>query len=392
MLQVPTDYIPGYAQARAIAPELADRYIAHTTIGDPTADAVVEELASLGRSESSRIIQAGTDGPNNPMLLDAPPLVRDFFAELGETPPWLDPAAFRPAYRMFHRNSQLVLAGMVGGVLVEGFSTNISKSFFITGRLRDQGVRRLRQNNRQMVEIFLPGGLETYGEGWKLSVRVRLVHATIRRLMLGTVDWNAAAWGLPISAAHLGFANAVFSARLLKHLAALGGHFNDEERASFMAVWRYTGHVMGIPDTILFQDEAEALRLFEIGGMCEPPPGVEAASMSNALVNSAPMVIGIDDTRQRRSLVRYVYKVSRAMIGNDLADQLAYPSDFSWGVLPWFRLQTRYQRLIGKLWPKHATHSNFSRFTNLFGASQYDEGGISYALPDHVYSEESSRW
>ena len=41
---------------------------------------------------------------------------------------------------MFHRNSHLILGAFVGGTLVEGFATNIAKSFFITGRVRDQGV------------------------------------------------------------------------------------------------------------------------------------------------------------------------------------------------------------------------------------------------------------
>ena len=53
-------------------------------------------------------------------------------------PEWVDLPSFLPGCRMFHRNTRLVLAGMVGGVLVEGFSTNIAKSFFLTGRLRDR--------------------------------------------------------------------------------------------------------------------------------------------------------------------------------------------------------------------------------------------------------------
>ena len=77
----------------------------------------------------------------------------------------------------------MILAAFVAGVLIEGFTTNIAKSFFITGRVRDQGVRRLGQNNRHMLEIFLPGGLCRHGDGWKLSVRIRIVHARIRHLL-----------------------------------------------------------------------------------------------------------------------------------------------------------------------------------------------------------------
>ncbi len=31
----------------------------------------------------------------------------------------------------------------------------------------DNGVRRLRQNNRHFLDIFFPGGLARNGDGWK---------------------------------------------------------------------------------------------------------------------------------------------------------------------------------------------------------------------------------
>ena len=97
---------------------------------------------------------------------------------------------------MFHRNSSVILAAFVSGVLIEGFTTNIAKSFFITGRVRDQGVRRLGQNNRHMMEIFLPGGMYRDGDGWKLSVRIRIIHARLRRLLNDSEDWEHRSLGV----------------------------------------------------------------------------------------------------------------------------------------------------------------------------------------------------
>ena len=51
-----------------------------------------------------------------------------------------------------------MLTAFVTGVLVEGFSTLIAKSFNITGRVAST-KRRLQQNNRHMLEIFFPGNL-----------------------------------------------------------------------------------------------------------------------------------------------------------------------------------------------------------------------------------------
>ena len=394
-MSIPTDYRDGYERARAVNPGLAENYVAHTTIGDPEADAMMAELATIDAEEGFRFLQAGMDEEQD-VLRDAPPAVQAFFQTLETPPDWVDLEFYNVGVRLFHRNSKLLLAGMLGGVLVEGFSTNIAKSFFITGRLRDQGVRRLQQNNRQMIELFFPGGMMRQGDGWKLSVRVRLVHAQVRRLLGQSEDWNHDEWGVPLSAAHVGFAITAFSARLLKHMRSLGARYTEEEARSFMQIWRYSGHLMGIPDSILFTTEEDALELFRIGLLCEPEPSIESIVLANSLVNSAPLVAGITSSDERRSLSGYVYHVSRALIGKELADQLNYPEPgpfvTSFGVLAWFRLNEKYDTLMRRLFPNRARDSDFANFTALFDVSNYDEEGISYRLPTHVYSEESRRW
>ena len=390
--EIPSDYIEGYERARALDQEMADKYVAHTMIGDPEADALIAEFASLERERSTRLINAIMSMKDLSVLIDAPPILMDFFEKAARPPEWVDLDAFRPGIRMFHRNSRLVLGAFVGGVLVEGFSTNISKSFNITGRLRDRGVRRLRQNNRHMVEIFLPQGLAIDGDGWRLSMRIRIVHAQVRYLLKNSDDWDTQAWGVPLSSAHLGYAITAFSARLLEHMKRLGAVFDEEERESFMAVWRYTGHLMGIPESILYHNEEDALVLNRIGKLCEPPPGWDSIILANGLVNSAPLVAGITESKARQHLVKYLYSVSRAMIGNQLADELRYPRSSTFGVLPWFRMQSRYYRFIEEHLPKLSHVNNFSNFAGLLEASVFDEAGISYRLPDRVYEEESSEY
>ena len=390
-LKIPSAYQPGYGAARAVNPTLASSYIAHTTVGDPEVDAVARQFSLLGRQETARLIQAGMEQDYG-ALVDAPPALRDFFERLESPPDWVDHSVFIPGVHLFHRNTRLAIAAFVAGTLVEGFTTGISKSFFVTGRMRDQGVRRLNQNNRHLIEIFMPGGLARHGDGWKLSVRIRLVHAQIRCLLEDSDEWDAEAWGAPISAAHMGFAICAFSARLLKHMQSLGAVFNDRERESFMAVWRYTGLLIGVPETILFRDEKDALEIFEIGRMCEPIADMESISMANALVNSAPTVIGADTPASRRKLAKQVYRISRALIGDDVADQLKFPLLRTLGLLPLLRASARYSRLMDRIWPSRARLGSFARFTFLLSASTYDEAGIDYRMPDHVHAEESREW
>ena len=392
-LTIPTDYRPGHEKARLIAPEIADNYVAHTLIGDPITEAMTADLREFEREEATRLIQLGMDNPGGGIALqDAPASLRAFFQDAETPPEWLDNSAFTAGIRMFHRNSRLVLAAFVAGVLVEGFTTNIAKSFFITGRVRDQGVRRLKQNNRHMIDIVLPSGLDRDGDGWKLSVRIRIIHARIRRLLLHSGEWNGEAWGLPVSAAHLGYAIAAFSARLLKHMQTLGADYNDEEYASFMAVWRYSGHLMGIPNTILFREGADALELYDIGHMCEPLTEEESIGMAHSLINPAPLVAGVTTPEDRRKLTKYVFRLSRGLIGKTVADELQFPPVSSFAAVPWWRLQEVYGQVMSKLVPGRDQEYNLNRFTGLLETSVFDEAGISYRLPDHVYAEESSKW
>ena len=391
-MNIPTDYELGYEKARAVAPDIADKYVAHTLTGDPLAEAMTEDLAEFSSEESRRLIGSAMNQEGEEALRDAPDSLRKFFKDAETPPEWLEYAAFAPGVRMFHRNSQVILGAFVAGVLIEGFTTNIAKSFFITGRVRDQGVRRLGQNNRHMMEIFLSGGMYRHGDGWKLSVRIRIVHARLRYLLNNSEDWDAEAWGTPISAAHLGYAISAFSARLLMHMKTLGAEYNDEEYASFMAVWRYSGHLMGIPQTILFRDAEEALKLYDVGLICEPSSQIESVVMAHSLVNSAPLIAGVAEPQARRSLARYVYRVSRGLIGQETADALMYPPLSSFGVVTWFKLQQRYNHILGKLFLGRRQDSNFARFTSLLETSLFDEEGIRYTLPDHVYAEESTTW
>ena len=371
---------------------MASNYVAHAWVGDPLGDELIKQLNTLPQGEMYRLIKIAIDDPEHNGLRDAPQLLLDLVEEWASPPDWVDQAGFKASNRMFHRESRTVLLAFVCGVLIEGFTTNIAKSFVITGRVRDSGVRRLMQNNRHMVEMYLPGGLERYGDGWKLSARIRLAHAQVRYLLGRSQDWDTPAWGVPISAAHTGFAVTAFSARLLKHMKRLGAAYNDEEAESFMDVWRYSGHLMGIPDTILFRDEQEALKLYDIGLMCEPETPDESIMMANALVQSAPLIAGATDPKIRRELAKLVFTIARALLGNELSDQLMFPKNKRYGILFQYRIQARYNRIMNRYLPRLATVSDMDRFSGMIGVSVYDDEGISYRLPDHVYSEESSKW
>ena len=379
-LEVPTAYVAGYEAARQRDPELAEGYVRNTMVGDPLADAVIRDLSALDPGELHQTLAQALDNPHAPQT-GAPDSLVEFLEYSTTVPDWFDAGVARIASRAFLRNSDIVLASLVGG----------SKSFRIRGRVIDSGVRRLKQNGMQLVEQYLPGGMEPGGDGWRLTLRVRLVHAQSRYLINQSDEWDHERLGEPISAAHMLLAGAAFSGRLMQHVGTLGGDFSDEEREAYIHVWRYTGLLIGIPEEILFHDFASACRAFEIGSMCEPPADLDAIIMANSIVNSAPVIIGVEEPAERRKMARVVTQASRELIGDELADSFMFPRRRR-RVIPWMRIQHRARRIVRKALPGLGARQDRARFDALMNFAGFEELRYSYRLPTALHDEESSDW
>ena len=371
----------------------AENYIRHTTIGDPELDPVMEELSSLPPADLYRFVKAGVEQESD-VLRTAPKVLRDFFDKVDSyVPPWVDFESFKPGMRAFHENMSNMLIAYAVGSAVEGFSTLVSKSFSITGRVSGLGPgaeRRLRQNNRHMVEVYYPGGLRRDGDGWKISTRIRFIHAQMRRLLADSDAWHFKAWGSPLSAAHVGgIALYTFSIRQFEHAISMGARVSQEQRDSIVRIWRYAGYLLGVPEGILFTNEEEARRIYKIGHMCEPPPDDDAIGLANAVFKAIPAMAGLKEEAQIKSLQRYAYRLSRALIGNELADQYRYPNTLRSRtlVLAYYQVRNRILQLI-----KRRQFLRQEAFSQIFESAQYDKGGISYRMPDHVRAAQQSPW
>lgn len=390
---IPSAYIEGYAKARLYDQVGADNYIRHTTIGDPELDPVMEELSSLPQASLHRFVKAGIEQEAD-VLRAAPKVLRDFFDKVDPyVPPWVDFESFKPGMRAFHGNMSNMLIAYAIGSAVEGFSTLVAKSFSITGRVTGLGPgaeRRLRQNNRHMVEVYYPGGLKRDGEGWKISTRIRFIHAKVRRLLVESGVWDHEAWGTPLSAAHLGGISLfTFSIRQFEHACAMGSKIAQEQKESIIRIWRYAGYLLGVPETILFANEEEARRIYKVGHMCEPPPDADSRAVANTVFKAIPSMAGLTDEAQVKSLQRYAYRLSRALIGNELADLYQYPNTLRSRalVLAYYRVRNRLLQLM-----KTRQLLRQEAFGQIFESAQYDKGGISYKMPDHVRAAQSSPW
>lgn len=361
-----------------------------TVVDDPLADVAVHSLAHLGTRETNRLIRAGMDREDE-VLARAPREFREFFEQAGEPPPWWDSRASHLGCRAFHDYSDLFIPAFFVAT-VRNAATLIAKAFYATGRVNSLfGPRRIRQNTRHFIEIMLPGALDRFGEGWRLSVRIRLVHAQIRHLIREEGDWDEEAFGVPLSSAHMGVASANFSAGLLGFAEKMGARLDREARASFMQVWRYASWLIGTPEELLFEgNEASTNRLYRIARICEPPPGEESVVIARALFEALPRIAGQGAPRDVRKMVMNAHRIARALLGHDLADQLHIPPLRTAGLLRLLRSKRRIQRIAHGLAPGVAGAWRGASFAFLLDAAVLDD--LSYRIPDRLRTEEATPW
>lgn len=389
-MKIPLSFRACHAEARAFDPVLADAYLEHTWTGDPPADAAMESLTGIDQATRHQLITAGMER-DEAGLAEAPDPLRDFFREMDRPPPFpFDQEKALVGSRAFYEYSDMFFVGMVLDSLITGLSENLAKAFHITGRTAGN-LRRVKQNTRHLVEITLPGGLDREGDGWKLTVRIRLIHAQMRYLLQRSGEWDAGVDGVPLNMAHMALAATGFSAINLQSVRKLGVRLTDEENAGFMHIWHYVQWLLGVPDALRFTTEKKALRIRAISRRCEMPPGPRATEVAHGYVNTVPELLGISQPAKRRKLLNDLFRVSRALIGNERADQLGYPRQFTFGALGMVRLQRQLQIVRAKVLPKSKALA-YENFAGMMQRSVYDDVGINYRMPTTVSDKTSSPW
>ena len=154
-----------------------------------------------------------------------------------------------------------------------------------------------------------------------------------------------------------------------------------------MMVWRRSAALMGVPAALQCATVAEALRLRDTALRLEPPPEEESILLANALVNSAPLLIGLEEPAKRRAMARRIYRVSRAMIGDGLADALRFPPSRAFGVLALLRAQARLDGWARRLLPGWEAWTRRDQFTLMATLSAEMPGGLTYRMPGALHAE-----
>lgn len=305
--------------------DLPERMLPYFERADPLADAVVEALEGDAPSSREQRIDAALRGD----LSGAPAALRQLVESAQRVPPWVD------WQRLERANDVFLRAGMLGGItlglcsLVHGYAAPAgNKPLAFSGRLKERADRRLAETSRFVTAVTELGGLRPGALGWRLVLRVRLMHAAVRRLLLGSGRWSHEAWAHPINQHDMLATILLFSNVFIDGIRRFGVHVTPDEADDYQHLFRWVGELIGVDSALLPASHAEATRLATFIDLTQGPPDEDSRALVAALLER-PLQAARTPRELRRAerQVAVATGLCRSLIGEELADQLGLRRD-----------------------------------------------------------------
>ena len=341
MMDVQQRLPSGYSAAKRSNPEHGDRagkYVDFLWRTDPPADAVMQEFAGMPDSEWRALLElALVRGIEH--VPSAPKSLKALFEQLEHVPFWVDRERCNLGGATFLRcRLGFAVLALLSLPLVYSWPAG-NKPLALSGQLVHRASQRLKDTTRYVFAVCQPDGLSRFSEGFAMTVRVRLIHAQVRRLLLESGSWRADAWGAPINQCHMAGTNLMFSVGVLEGLFRLGYRLDRVEREALVHLWRYAGYLLGVDPEMLIADEFEGNRLLNLMFAFEPEPDDDSRALVAALMQTSfEYVRGFK--AGRFCTVNLCYGISHALIGDEQAKALGYPTTFWRWLVPAVRPAT----------------------------------------------------
>ncbi|MGW7536625.1 oxygenase MpaB family protein [Amycolatopsis sp. NPDC054798] len=290
---------------------------------DALADAVVEWLHREPRRQD--LVEQALAGKQ------VPPELATFIEQVEATPYWVDPQRLVSGAKAITRAGLLGLFPLGDMSLMGGYlASRATKSLVGTGEIEHRAPRRLVETAVWWIDVTTPGALEKHGAGYQAALRIRLVHAHVRRAMNNRPDWDYERWDRPVNQVQTAGTLLLFSLVYIFGTQLLGLRYTAREKADILHLWRYVGWLMGVADELLPADEDDAWRLLWMLAATEFIPDDDSKRLARALVDTHAAIgegRGAVGKVLARVNVGVHSAISRLVLGRDNADFLELPDN-----------------------------------------------------------------
>ena len=290
---------------------------------DPLADAAVAAFDEMppgaGFEQVQRAASRGIAA-----VPEAHPAIAALMRAVERVPPWVDWAAIDRGGEVLLRSG--AFGGMVLGVqaLPYGYAAPAgNKPLTLSGRLMEQAPRRLSETARFVHAVCMPSGLRRGADGYVTCIKVRVMHAQVRRLLWESGKWQRDEWGEPINQHDMVATTLLFSGVVLDGLRKLGFRISAAESQRYMHLWRYVGWLLGTDLELLPVTEADALKLGDLIMRTQERPDDDSRALTRALFDAGQRGAHSERERARAAKMQPIaIALSRALLGSELADEL----------------------------------------------------------------------
>ena len=373
-------------------------------MGDPLADQTVQAVARCqshgdmpGLATASRLMtqwtRNGDLAPWSPEPSGAAPQVvealQTYLAQAATLPPWADPARIARAEQIFMEHGPLSCTLLFCSSLPECYVLpHLAEVLHIAGQLEAHTEHRIRQTAAMVFPVMMRGGLTSPdGAGVAQVLKVRLIHATIRHLILqGPADpataktaqnppsrmdlhqalsahgWDDSKPGQPCNQVELAYTLLTFSYCFLQGMRKLGQGLSREDETAYLHAWNVMGHVLGIHSELMAHSMEEAETLFariqdhgrQHAVTPDPRPALGRALM-HTMANSIRLPV-------IRSLP---VPLTQWLIGAQTAREIGVSENVSWWTRALFRtglaVSQAIDTVVGLLIPRFSLSRLFTR-------------------------------
>jgi hypothetical protein len=255
------------------------------------------------------------------------PTLSKLWNEVNAIPDWVDWAQIKRGQDVFYRYGSACLTGLAFQSLLGGMgAARVVETLARTGAFGTKAARRrLYETTQHILQVTTAlDSVKPGGDGWASTIRVRLLHARVRRRITALEKenpsyFNTAAWGVPVNDLDSIATIVTFSSTLIwQSLPRQGIFLRKQEIDDYIALWRYVAYVIGCPTDYfanagIARRTLESLILYEINP--SPLSGVLANNIISALSYTPPIY----------ATPNMLIASARWMNGHDLCDALDLP-------------------------------------------------------------------
>ena len=301
----------------------------------------------LARWQANEGLAGWTAGADVPAPLAA--ALEDYVGTARQLPDWADPARIARAETLFMDMSMTSCTLLFCASLPECYVIpELAGVLHAAGQLEQHADYRIRSTAAMIFPVMMHGGLLGAGGGVAQALKVRLIHATIRHLMLRgepaaaahdnvviapqarqgeglhhtlfASGWDVSRNGLPCNQDELAYTLLTFGYVFLRGLRQLGIGLPPPDEEAYLHTWNVLGHLIGIEHALMPQTMAQAEAMFgamqargrAASYLPDPRPALGAALMQT-MDNEIPLAV----------LKPFPVLLTRYLCGADASESLA---------------------------------------------------------------------